>query len=590
MNLNDEVQRERLFRAIEASYRELEPFRNLVRGLVEEYVCPGYGAKERSRREMLLSLLNQAVQAYTMTLAANRPRILVSTPVEDLKYFGRHLQLAVNGLIKEIGLERTIRRAVKDAFFCVGIVKVHMGDSAPVQLENDLWMDPGQPFASNVALENWVHDMGAKEYSQVTFAGDTYRIPFEDLQSDLYDQAVVKELSPTSKYSFDEEDRLEKISRGQELDKDEFLPGIDLIDVWIPRERKIYTFALDNGKRFTAKNKPLAVLDAKRPKMGPYRWLSFDDVPENIMPSSPASHLGGLHRLINNVMRMQSQQARAQKEVFTYTPAGAESAKNIDRSRSGKWVEVADKNDVGVMKIGGVDPATQAYMLGLIQLYDRMAGNLGAQLGLGTQAPTLGQEQMIYGAVSKTEAFLQSRTIEFCNGLVMDLAELLWDDQAKVIPGEMPIEGTPYSVDATWYPWDREGELEDYDLSVDVYSMGYQSPSQRVQSINQLLKEIYVPLAPVLAQQGGVIDLRALAEIHAELLNEPRLKDVLQFAVMPAQGGEEGAAPGQTSREYVRRSVPTAGTMQGRQHVEQQSWIDMAGQNTPQETAAMGPQ
>ena len=150
MNLNDEVQRDRLFRAIEASYRELEPFRNLVRGLVDEYVCPGYGAQNKPRREMLVSLMNQAVQAYTMTLAANRPRVLVSTPVDELKYFAKHFQLAMNGLIKEIGLEQTIRKAVKDAFFCVGIVKVHMGDSAPVMLETDLWMDPGQPFASNV--------------------------------------------------------------------------------------------------------------------------------------------------------------------------------------------------------------------------------------------------------------------------------------------------------------------------------------------------------------------------------------------------------------------------------------------------------
>ena len=585
MNLNDEVQRDRLFRAIEASYRELEPFRNLVRGLVDEYVCPGYGAQNKPRREMLVSLMNQAVQAYTMTLAANRPRVLVSTPVDELKYFAQHFQLAMNGLIKEIGLEQTIRKAVKDAFFCVGIVKVHMGDSAPVMLETDLWMDPGQPFASNVSLDNWVHDMGATEFTQVSFAGDMYRVPFEDLKSDLYEQSVVKQLSPTTKWRFDEEERLDRISRGVELDKDEFLPSIDLLDVWVPRERKIFTFALAHGRKFVGKHAPLAVMDSVRPKMGPYRWLSFDDVPENIMPSSPASHLAGLHRLINNLTRKSSQQARGQKDVYTYTPAGADAAKNIERSSGNQWVEVHDKNDVGVMKIGGVDPTTQAFTLGMIQIFDRMAGNLSAQLGLGSQAPTLGQEQLIYGQVSKTEAFLQSRTIDFCNGLIMDLAELLWSDKAKVVPGELPIEGTPYSVDATWYPWDREGDLDDYDLQVDVYSMVYQSPSQRVQAINQLLKEIYIPLAPILAQQGGVIDLRKLAEIHAELLNEPRLKDVLQFA-QPMTGGET-SGPGNTSREYIRRSVPTAGTQQGRQHVQEQSWIDMAGQNTPQETAAM---
>jgi hypothetical protein len=589
MNFNDEVQRNRLFKALEHSYRRLEPFRRLVRGLVEEYAGSGYGPA-KNRYESLMNLMNQAVDAYTMSLVANRPRVVIETTKPNQSYFARHFAIAVNNLIQEIDLESTLRQAVLDAFFCMGIVKIHLADSAPVMLEENLWMDPGSPYASCVSLENWVHDTNAGSWREVKFAGDGYRIPFEDLKSDLYDQSVVEELSPTSKSRSGDDERLAQISKGYDTDDDELEPMIDLMDIWIPRDKKIYTFAMDSGYRFTGKFGPIAEMPWDGPEFGPYHLLSFNDVPGNIVPTSPAAQMSALARLANSIMRKQARRAKIQKDVTAYTPSGAEGAKKINRTDDQGMVEVEDPSQIGVLKFGGIDPQTQGFLLGVIEMFDRMAGNLPAMLGLGSAAETATQEAMVRQAASKKEAQMQYKVLEFTRGIVVDLAHLLWNDQMKVLPGRMPIDGADgYSVDATWTPDDRQGSFADYKLSIDVYSMPYQSPSQKVQALNALITQIYGPLGQMLLQQGGQINMQKLTDIYAERLGDPRIREIIQFNAVEPEGGmgEPPGMPAVTTREHIRRNIPTGGTNQSRSSIAQQAWIDQAGQSNQSQQVSL---
>jgi hypothetical protein len=193
----DQKKLDNLIKSISTSYRGLETYRNTNARLGEEYAGSGYG--KPSARETVVNLTNQAVNAYIMSLAANDPRVLVTTQKIELKRFAKHYEIAINNLIREINLGSTIRRWILDAFFMLGIVKVHLADSAPVQIEQDVWMDPGTPFASNVGLDYFVFDFGATKRGEMKYQGDMYRIPFEDLKNDLYDQSVVKELTPTTK-------------------------------------------------------------------------------------------------------------------------------------------------------------------------------------------------------------------------------------------------------------------------------------------------------------------------------------------------------------------------------------------------------
>jgi len=577
------AERDKLFRAIERSYRELCPFRNMTRALVAEYAGDGYGGygdTGTTRKEIIVNLMQQTVEAYMMALAAHRPRVLITTKHESLRAFAAHYQVALNNLIQEIGLEQTLQQWVLDAFFCLGVIKVHMASSGEVQIEQDLWADPGKPFASNVSLDNWVHDTSATKWEEVQFAGDIYRIPWDALQDEtIYDQKVAKEIRPTSKVEADQ-DRLENISRGYDVGEDEYLSMVDLIDVWLPRDNVIETYACDfRSQNLVIRGEPVAVMEWNGPEFGPYKLLRFNMVPENIMPASPASHLASLAKHINNVYRKQIKSSRDFKEVTVYAPGDEKSARNLKDARHNDMVCATDPNAVKRVKMNGVDAINQQFLVSLMADYDRAAGNLTALLGLGVQAETLGQEQLIHGAASGKTAQMGQRVLTSVVSLVRDLGHLLWHDQVNAVPGEMELPGLPgYVADATWTPEDREGDFEDYNLSIDVHSMRYKGPDERLKGLVGVLTGVYAPFLQMLMQQGGSLNFPAITRDIAELGDMPQLKQWVQFTsgipdeTEVAPQGKSSA----TTRKYIQQRTPAGGTAQGQNVQQQQAWASLA--------------
>jgi hypothetical protein len=457
-----------------------------------------------------------------------------------------------------------------DAFFCMGIVKTHLADSGLVEVETDLWMDPGKPFASNIALDDFVYDMSANKWSECKFAGDMYRISYEDAV-EIFGEEAMKDHTP-GKSNAGSANRVESISKHSMSSDDEFEPMIDLADIWVPRQGLIYTFVVSSRRNFDLSGEPIAVEPWEGPETGPYHLLGFNDVPENIMFSSPASHLEMLDALVNDLYRKSSRQARRQKDVHLYTAAGAGSAQQIQMADDGEWVNVNDTSDISMMKQGGVDASNYQFMVGAIDTFDRMAGNLQAQLGLGAQAETLGQEQLMHGAASQKIDKMGKRVTEKVVELITALGQMLWDDAFKEVVSEVTIPGTNgISVTSTWKPGERQGNFIDYNFDIDVYSMQYQGPKAKIQQLNQLISSVYVPMAQILQQQGGMLDMIALTRQYAELLNLPELSEIVKFTggAEPAQTSSPTAdvptKPPTSTRNYVRTNVSAASNESGMQ-------------------------
>lgn len=576
----DEVQRNRLTKALETSYRNLEWLRNLTRNLVEEYAGSGYG-KSKAKKETIINLMFQTVEAYTMRLVANRPRVMCSTARPELLFFAKKYELATNKLIEAIGLEFTLRRWTLDAYFGMGVVKVHLADSGLVQLEANRWADPGRPYASNVGLENYSFDLSATHKEARQYEADSYRIPFSSLESgDIYDQAVVKELKPTTRQTFEEE-RLDQVARGEVVDDDELEPMIDLADVWIPRDNMIYTFPLDRRGVFSIKGPPVAAMQWYGTERGPYHELGFGEVPENTIPTSMAAQNWPLHRILNSIMRKQSRQAHRQKEVHAYQPGAEKDADKLKNAQDGEFISCASPEQINTIKSGGISPEGQAFVVGGMQMYDRMAGNLTAMLGLGAQAPTAAQEEMIQGQISNKEAQMRYRVQDATTRLIRELAYLLWQDKAQTIPNRMPVEGTNFDVDATWTPDDREGSPFDYDVGIDVHSMAYSSPAQKWQSILGYVTNVYLPMAPQAMAQGRTLNIDALTNLAAQYLNVPQLNEVIQSSAPVQMAPEEsGGMPTNTTRTYERKSVAAGPTPQNQMAQESAAWMNMRSEAT----------
>lgn len=574
MDMNDEKTRNRLFSSIKTSYRSIDWARNLTRSLTEEFAGGGYGAN-KYKLDTYINLMNQTVDAYTMVLVANRPRVMVNTKNPALQPFSKQYELAINSLIQEIGLDQTLRKWVMDAFFCVGIVKLHMAESGEVQINNDIWMDPGKPFASNISIDNFVYDLSATKFSKVKYAGDMYRIPFADLEQIAESLELIKDAVPTSKYPLDAE-KMERFSRGTEVDSDEYEPMIDLADIWVPRDGMIYTFIVTKSGDFELSGPPIASIPWTGPELGPYELLGFGDVPENIMPSSPASHLSMMSRLANNLLRKQSRRAKAQKNVHLYEPGQSKSVTKIKSAGDDEFVEsLTPADSYHTVSVGGVDPNTQAFLVNVLEMFDKSAGNLTAMLGLGAQSDTATQESLIHGAVNKKEANMQYRVVEGTARIVRGLGRMLWDDKFKVIQSRFEIEGAEgYSVDMPWTPEDRQGDFSDYDFEIDMFSMPYTSPNQKMQSVLGLITNFYAPLLPVLQSAGGTLNMQEITKFFAEMTNTPQLNNFIQFtSPSVVESDNETPASPPTTRNYVRKSVSGGGTPQAKSHASQMAWL-----------------
>ena len=589
MNPNKELDRSRLLKAIENSTRVLRPFRDVRKRLVKDFAGSYYGQSSgMGKSDIIMNLMYQTAETYTMSLAANRPRVLITAQHPDVTWFAHSFQLGINNLIKEIRLEDILRKAVMDSFFSIGIVKVYTADAGMVQLEGeDTWVDPGKPFAENISLDDFCYDTTASEWRKSTFAMNKYRISKDKVLNDsAYDQDVIKDIEPVSQYPGWNADTGEVPVREMlksETQEAGLEPMIDLMDIWLPRDNLILTMPVGSN------SKPVRVVEWEGPENGPFHTLSLTcEVPDNIMLVSPAMNLKPLHDIINGLLRKQRRQAQRQKDIPFYQAGHQDDARRIERANDGEWTRVDNPDSVNVMKMGGVDSQNQAFSHSMRDTYDRMAGNLQMMAGLGPQSDTLGQDKLIHGAVSKREANMQYRVVDFTSRICRDLGSLLWHDQVLEIPQD--FESSGITVRADWTPEVREGDFIDYNFSIEPFSMMYKSPSERMQGISNFVTQIALPMEGMMQQYGGTIDIQELTEMYAELMDMPRLKQIVKFEEpkedRPGPTPQQPSQASHTVRESVRKSVPTGGTEQSRSNVMQQ--LLQGGQPNQQQMGQMG--
>lgn len=566
--LIDGVDFSRVYKATETSFEKMAWARRSAGALVKEFAGPAYGGA--GGLDKPLNKMNQLVESYVMLTAANRPTVEITPKPGKGAYkgFARLMQDTTNNLAKEIKLEETLLAAIQDAFFGVGVVKIHRDSYRPLPI-GDSMIDPGIPSASVVPLDDWVFDTAAKKWSQIKYCGDKYRVAFsritEGAANGTYDPKVVAQLTPTSK-TCQEGDKMERISTGAMTDDDELEPMIDLADIWIASTGRIYTCALEDPNTFKLKKlPPLGSIPWKDPDNPPHHLLRFSEVPHNVLPVAPASHLDVLDRGINNVARKEMRRVRDQKENPIYAASGEEAAKNIKNAGDNEWVRVNSVADIGVVKSGGVDQNMHMMLLAMLELFDQQSGNLSALAGLGSSADTLGQEQIIANASNRKVGSLQNKVAAFASGIFRSLGFMLWEDEILEMSTE--VEAGGFVAGDTWKPYEREGNFLDYNFDINAYSMPYTPPAAQAQLLMSVVERIFLPAVEMMAAQGGQVDFAEISDRLATMLNMPAIKDCVKFTVAPDSEetpASSSAKPPSTTRNYTRTSVPSQGTSQSR--------------------------
>lgn len=567
IDLANDEKRGRLLKAIRSSRNALEPFRRVRKALIKDYVGSWY-AEGGAENRTLVNLINQTARIYVVALAANNPQVLVSTPRTENLAFARRFEVNLNKLISDMALDQTFRSIVLDAFFCLGCGVVMMRDTDTrfhglLESEEDVWMDPGEPWLNRVSLDDLILDMSAKELTKMRYCGHRYRADYEKVMDEPgYSKKVKDKLKPTRREHHDQTGAARDIASGEgEAADDDMKDMVWLMDVWIAENNSIATMACDQEDI-----EPLIERDWVGSQAGPYKFLSLGDTPDNVIPTSPAVNLKGMHDLQNRLHRRMEDDSDAHRIINVYPPGEEDQANRFRTAARNDWVRGKSPEQIKQFEMGGVDQRDMAMATFIQGEYDRFAGNLQAMGGLGAQAATVGQEELIHGQLSKNVADMRMAVVNFASDCILDLGRLMWEDQTLELRTSMPVGNSGINVTSDWTPDYRDADFVDYEFKVEPYSMVFKTPQQHVQEYFQVLQQI-APLWPMFQASGASLNVQVLVEELARLMNKPEIRELITFAT-PADmlGGDQNTvrSPAHTVRENVRRNVSDGGTADAR--------------------------
>jgi hypothetical protein len=561
--------------AVDWSIRQFETPRKKRVEAIRQYVGNHY-ADGGTDKVVPTNFLELAVTIYMQQLAAQAPRALVTANVPALKPFAYSTEIAINQIPDEIGLGDTLRRAVVEALFAFGVIKVGMAASGVSILGHDR----GQPFADLVSIDNYFCDMAAKTRGGIQFEGDDYWIPVDDARA-LYD-GKASDIEPDEHTVTGDngEERAEGIStdEGAELYRDK----VWCRDVWLPRNHKLVTYGVKSLKL-------LRIVDWDGPECGPYKMLGFSDVPGNLLPLPPVSLWRDLHELGNNLFRKLGRQADAKKTVAAFQGGSDADVEALKRAADGEGISYHGQKPENIT-VGGIDAPTLAFFLQVRDLASYFAGNLDALGGLAPMSETIGQDEMMRQGAGSRMDFMRGRTTDFSRDIFKALAWYEWTDPVRERIIEKPVKGTDVTIRSTWSQETREGDWLDYNFDIDAYSMQGDTPTMKLQKIGAALERYVFPVLPQMQQQGGQLDFRELMALIARLGNVPELNDVVRFgepiAAQPEQGNSQPTTmPANTTRTYERVNRPGA-TRHGKD--DTMSRLLMGSKVQPAEGASLG--
>jgi hypothetical protein len=572
---NTELRRLQL--AINWSYKQLKPFRHNDMTAMQQYVGRHY-SDNGSDMKVPFSLLELAVTTYTQRLSGGKPKALFTTPHSALAQQKAKLQQGTNNLLDEINFGETLTEVIQGGFFSMGITKIGLDFRSQNEAHGFLH-DDMQPYADAVCLDNWVHDMTATRWDKVQFCGDRYSVLLEDARQMFDNGAKLKPLADTEGHTQSEE-RLKEMSQGGNSSNREYYREVgEVWDIWDPRKRQIVTLAAGEGDPADTTGEALHVINYEGPERGPYRLLRFNPVRGNVMPLAPVGLWRDMHDLANNVMRKLDRQARRQKTVYGVQPGGEPDGTVAMQANDGDMVKILNPKSIANLSFPGVEPNQLAFLIQIKNLASWLWGNLDALGGLSPQAETLGQDRLLTASASQRLIRMQNVVIEYVTDVIWSLAELLYNDPYILLP-QTKRRGD-FQIPSLWTPEDREADFLHYNMELEPYSMQYRSPSERLETIRQIMLQLLVPMQQAMAMQGVFLDYEAIVKLLADYTGLSELNDLVVYADPrhPEEGPQRPLQSPATTRTNVRVNRPGA-TSQGKDEAMMTALLGGGQQNS----------
>jgi len=510
---------QRLHNKISNWNKKTENVRNVRMRMLEHY-ANGYYAGGRRSIKQPLNLIDRGVQIIAPFLVTNNPRPIIKARYglsnNRIRAFAITMELALAHLFQEIRLaQKTLRPVVIDSLFGMGITKTGVMTKERVEIEGDSY-DVGQPYCDRVDFNDYVGDISARSWEEINLEGNHYRLPYafvaESGMFKHYDSLKPKESTK------DDTDPKIIEAYGDILEEDELYKTVELIDVYLPQENIIITIPKEgNG------NKIMRTVEYDGPEGGPYDKLFYKYFPNSIIPIPPVYVWMDINKIANEIAAKMAYNCQREKTIAVYDRNDDNDAVTLKDAQHGDWVGLDNPDAVKDVTFGGYNPQSMEFLQYLEHQYAISYSNLYGIGGRGSQAQTLGQEQMLQYNATRSLDDMIDQFHNFVRSIVRKFAWYVWTDPMIQLPMVRRVHGLDLTVEFSEET--KEGDFLDYTFDIDIYSMSRVNPEMQYQKLLQLVQTVVLPLAPLAMQQGSMPDVTTLTKEFAKYLGVNNVED-----------------------------------------------------------------
>lgn len=505
---------QRLTECVKDSYERARPYRDLNQMLIDAAMGQHYPRFGTVEPETPINLLWMAHRAIGRWLYTRDPRSLVNTSNPQWKSFAEDGEIALNRTIRESKFGSVLADVVDQSLYSLGALSMtadYVGTEEGMQQQLCL---------RNVPMPNLVWDSGADSIEQSDYLGERMRLKLVDVREHpLFEDARMKVQASQSSSLGGDADRA-NFQRPAGSFRTELYDYVDVWQVWDRADNRLFVWPVDQP------DLKLMARPWNGPRHGPIRILHFGRPPGHLYPVSPMQNVHRIARAANILLTKALRQQQAAKGLLLYTSAQKDEAQDAVDS-----VDLhAVLNEHGALRwthVGGAAPDTVAMAELARKLFSYAVGNLDQLMGLGSQAPTLGQERMLGEATAAHMKDMGEQVYLFVKGAVTDAYWFNVRDPYTQRRIWKPMGRTGLSVDMPWTP-EKRRFIEDMEFAVDVEPYSYRSrtPDGRLADFLGVL-QILERWKPDMAAQGMMFDMEAIVRTIARYKDLPEMYDAL---------------------------------------------------------------
>lgn len=546
-------------RALEHSRTELDRFALMRANTVHAYlgissITPesavwntSFGQKKYVNSLPKGNLIQQAALSQQIALAYGEPQFMTANRTPDQAGLSDKLGPALNRLAMLLNLGETARNVAADSFFGYGIFKVGVG-YMPLSAQAATGLRVG-PCAWRVSQEQFVYDVFANSWDNVSYVGDDYLMPLSDAQ-EIFSTAADRLASMIDMDRLDQQHVLARPTRA-------YMPEemVRLIDIYFPALKIVATWAVRNHNLRSVSDEPIAIRDYDGHWSGVYQVLSHLYSPDELVPVAQAESVKALHFLFNDLLDITSNQAREAKVNPMYQKGAEKDMIQLWQAADRKPVGVNNPTQFGSWEVPGPTQSQTAYMSALMQLFDKFVPT-SDQPQTSATATQAGLTRQTTNATVAEARRKFNRVLQLVG---YKLGHLLLNNNELTLPSSRPLHSaSKIQVDTTWRPAHqdpRNGIIDDFDIAIDPFPLIYRSAEEKQQ---QLMQSIQVVTQVGQARAMGTpISVERTIDLLASF-GQPELKTLFEEADPAWQARAQqsrGSAPRVGVGQYTRTNV-----------------------------------